>query len=128
MDVPKGLPALTANPEFPIPNALGPGLRSGQGGPALAREFSNQDKSLSSAMLFEIKAKKKKKRIKYQNLEGSVSIADVSLWPQTLAPVPQPRRRDPVKHPDCSAHARPHCCRDIPMRVKAQCVCGVSAH
>lgn len=126
MDVPKGLPALTANPEFLIPNALGPGLRSGQGGPALATELSNQDKSLSSARLFEIKAKKKKK-IKYQNFEGSVSIADVFLWPQTPVPLPRPCRRDPVKHPDCSAHSRPHCCRDITVRVKAQSVCGVSA-
>ena len=71
-----------------IPIALGPGLRSGQGGSALARELSNQATSLSNAMLFEIKAKKKKK-IKYQNFEGNVSIADVFLWPQTPALRPQ---------------------------------------
>ena len=69
-----------------IPIALGPGLRSGQGGPALPRELSNQATSLSNAMLFELKAKKKE--TKYQNFEGSVSIADVFLWPQTPALLP----------------------------------------
>ena len=34
--------------------------------------------------------------------------------------------RDPVKHPDCSAHSRPRCCRDITVRLKAQSVWSVS--
>ena len=53
-----------------IPKALGPGLRSGQGGPALAKELSNQATSLSNAMLLKLRPKK----IKYQNFEGSVSM------------------------------------------------------
>lgn len=104
-----------------IPKALGPGLRSSQGGPALAKELSNQATSLSNAMLLKLRPKK----IKYQNFEGSVSMQMFSFGLRLQHRFPS-TGRDSAKHPGCSAHSRLRCCRDITGRVKAQGVWSVS--
>ena len=104
-----------------IPKALGPGLRSGQGGPALAKELSNQATSLSNAMLLKLRPKK----IKYQNFEGSVSMQMFSFGLRLQNRFPS-TGRDSAKHPGCSVHSRPRCCHDITVKAKAQGVWSVS--
>lgn len=72
-----------------------------------------------------LRQKKKKKRQNIKTLKG-VSVLQMFSFGLRFQHCFPSTGRDPVKHPDCSAHSRPHCCHDITVRVKAQSVWSVS--